>query len=80
MNVWVARWLGLVGTIAVVAGSVNLLARGAAFPSGKSCTTDYDLIVCNTQTWPLAPWLVLGGVIALAIAARILLGYKDAAE
>jgi hypothetical protein len=80
MQMWIARGLGLFGTVALVGGTVNVLAPGAAFPSGRTCITDFDLIVCNIQTWALAPWLALVGVVAIAIAARILLGHEDAAE
>ena len=69
----------MLGTIALGAGSINLLAPGAAFPSGTTCVTDYDLIVCNVITWGLAPWFVLVGVAAIAIAARILLRHAHAA-
>jgi hypothetical protein len=77
MAVWIIRGLGVVGAIAFAAGLVNIVVPEMAFPSGTTCITDYDLVVCNIATWAAAPWLALAGGLAVAIAGRILLERQD---
>jgi len=81
MQIWIAgaRALGLLGAIALAAGLVNILVPEMAFPSGKTCVTDYDLVLCNIEIWAAAPWLASSGGLAIAIAARILLARGDSA-